>query len=209
MDSKFHIQDSTRNHAQLYGLVLAGGKSSRMGEDKAAVRYHGKMQSERCFDLLSGFCKKVYLSNRCDQAFLPGHDGLPQINDLFAGYGPLVGILSAMRTHPLAAWLVIACDMPFLNSRLIGELVRGRDPSKGATALIASDSGPEPLCAIYEPSCFPVLMGCLDRPDDGPRAALSKAGARLVRPDEPALLMNVNLAAQRDAILKSGAGRAE
>jgi len=207
MNSRFKIQDSRQGKAPLFGLVLAGGQSTRMGEDKAAIRYHGPMQSEHCFDLLARVCQKVYLSNRRDQAFLPGHDGIPQINDLFAGDGPMVGILSAMRTHPLAAWLVIACDMPFLNSRMIGRLVRGRDPSKGATAFSASDGGAEPLCAIYEPSCFPVLMGCLDRPDEGPRAALMSVRARLLEPDDSALLMNVNFTAQRDAILGSGPGR--
>jgi molybdopterin-guanine dinucleotide biosynthesis protein A len=186
----------------LYGLVLAGGRSLRMKTDKATLQYHDKMQSEHCFEMLSSVCQEVYLSNRKEQESWVGYRGLPQINDRYEGTGPLVGILSAMRTHPQAAWLVVACDMPFLDSRLIGELVRERDPSRNATAFIASDSGPEPLCAIYEPSSFPILMNCLGNPDEGPRVALMNAEVRLVEPDHPASLMNVNFAGQRDAILQ-------
>jgi molybdenum cofactor guanylyltransferase len=86
---------------ELNGLILAGGKSSRMGHDKSAMDYHGKPQIQVAFDLLSPFCKNVFLSTRRSQANLELYKKYPQVHDdeQFEGEGPLAGILSAMRKN--------------------------------------------------------------------------------------------------------------
>jgi molybdopterin-guanine dinucleotide biosynthesis protein A len=193
MDSTFNIHDSKTSVPPLLGLVLAGGRSLRMKVDKATLQYHDRMQSEHCFELLSPFCRKVYLSNRKEQELDAGHEGLPQIHDLFPGSGPLNGILSAMKTHPNVSWLVLACDMPFVDSRLIRELVAWRDPLKQATAFVAADGRPEPLCAIYEPSMTSLLLSCIQDDYHSPRFALMKANMMLIRPDRPSSLTNINV----------------
>jgi len=179
----------------LYGLVLAGGRSTRMGTDKGALSYHGRPQVEHCFELLSPFCAEVFVSTRPGQP-TTGH---PEILDRFAGEGPWVGIVSAMTIHPNAAWLVLACDMPFVDGRVLEKLIRARDPSKVATAYRANDGRAEPLCAIYEPRACRLLTGG----NGSLRHVLSNAPVVLVDPDRHGLLANVNRLDERSLVLET------
>lgn len=145
----------TPKNPPLYGLVLAGGKSRRMGRDKAALAYHdGEPHARRTAALLSRVCGKVFISRRADQAGEKLFEGYETIPDAFEIGGPLNGILSALASHPEAAFLVAACDLPFLSEDALRALVEKRDPSKPMTVFEnpARDNFPEPLCAIYEPS---------------------------------------------------------
>ena len=92
------------NQNNIYGLVLAGGKSTRMNVDKSLLFYHGKTQVEHAFALLSPHCAKVFVSNRREQEHLQGHDHLPQLHDLpeYSDIGPLGGVLSALTKFPTA-----------------------------------------------------------------------------------------------------------
>ena len=73
--------------------------------------------------------------------------------DSVAGEGPIVGIRSALAANPNVAWLVLACDLPFLSDAALSQLLRERDPAAVATAYRSTHDGlPEPLCAIWEPA---------------------------------------------------------
>ena len=142
---------SIKKSNPLYGLILTGGKSTRMGKDKALLNYHGKTQTEFCYELLEGFCDKVFISNRKDQSVVQGHKGLPQIHDHenYSGIGPLAGILSSMQKYPKAAWLVLACDLPYVCAKTIKHLIEHRNSKRLATAYQSShDQLPEPLCDL-------------------------------------------------------------
>src|SRR5690349_4297820 len=93
--------------APLFGLVLAGGKSERMGVDKAALEFHGKPQLVWAYELLSQVCDRTFVSVRPDQADDPVRARLPQIVDLQPGIGPIAGISAAFTRHPDSAWLVL------------------------------------------------------------------------------------------------------
>src|SRR5690606_29998272 len=127
--------------APLYGLVLTGGRSLRMRVDKASLIYHGKPQAGHCLDLLSAHCASTFLSCREDQSELPGFSGFNQIHYTFLDMGPMGGILSALRAHRHAAFLVIACALPFLDSRTLAALVAGRDPIRAASAFSGPQNG--------------------------------------------------------------------
>lgn len=178
----------------LYGLVLAGGKSTRMKKDKSLLEYHGKKQVVYCFDLLSQFCDQVFVSNRKDQSRLAAHKKLPQIHDIFSGIGPLGGILSAMTCQPDVAWLVMACDLPFVNGSTIETLIKKRNPSKMATAYRSAHEPnlPEPLCAIYEPKALVQLLQFLAQGVQCPRAILLRCDTRLIAQSPGISLDNVN-----------------
>ena len=178
----------------LYGLVLAGGKSTRMKKDKSLIEYHGKKQVIYCFDLLAQFCDQVFVSNRKDQARLTGHKQLPQIHDAFIGIGPLGGILSAMTRHPDVAWLALACDLPFVHEAAIKTLINKRDPLKMATAYRSAHEPdlPEPLCAIYEPKAMLPLLQFLSQGVQCPRAILSRSNTHLITQTQDISLDNVN-----------------
>jgi len=144
--------------APLHGLILVGGKSKRMDKDKAMLSYYGKPQFEHCADLLSQYVEKVYVSSREGQ--IEGDaQNIEQIHDIFVNQGPMGGVLSSMAYDPKAAWLVVACDLPFLDEECITNLINQRNHLKFATCYSSStDFLPEPLCAIYEPKTRMRLM---------------------------------------------------
>jgi molybdopterin-guanine dinucleotide biosynthesis protein A len=122
-----------------------------------------------------------------------GRAGKPQIHDINDSGGPAVGILSALRAHPGAAWLVLACDLPFLTAGVLAVLIAGRNSARPATAFQSSGDGlPEPLCAIYEPAFLPVLEAFLAGGLKCPRKMLIKLDLPLLRLPDPGALDNVN-----------------
>ncbi|MBK5279731.1 MAG: NTP transferase domain-containing protein [Bacteroidia bacterium] len=155
---------------ELYGLVLAGGKSSRMGKDKGLIDYHGKPQREHLFDLLSKFCDHVFTSCRAEQ-HIPA--SLNPICDKFDLDSPLNGILSSFELHTDKTWLVVAVDMPFVNEEVFQFLILNRDPTKVATCFFDSDGKlPEPLLTIWEPNAFPSLSKFMVDGGSSPREFL-------------------------------------
>jgi molybdopterin-guanine dinucleotide biosynthesis protein A len=179
--------------APLYGLVLAGGRSSRMGRDKAALEYRGRSQLERAVDLLSPLVSKIYISVRRDQQNDPLRARHNQIVDAGDAEGPAAGIRAAQQTHPEAAWLVVACDLPHLDTPSLQRLITRRDPARMATAYRSRHDGlPEPLCAIYEPAAGPALQAFLAAGKNCPRKLLINSDTLLLDLPHPEALDNVN-----------------
>ena len=195
--------------APLFGLVLAGGASTRMQRDKAAIEYHGQSQLHWTFQLLSHVCAATFVSVRPDQREEPTRAGLPQIVDRQPGIGPIAGISAALQAHPKAAWLVVACDLPFLNEATLRHLIAHRDASKLATAYRSShDSLPEPLCAIWEPASREPLLAHIAAGKQCPRKFLINADATLLDLPDARALDNVNTADEyRSTVTQIGTGR--
>lgn len=192
----------------LFGLVLAGGKSTRMKIDKSLLHYHGKSQVEHAFDLLTGFCPKVFVSNRAEQSQLQGHQDRPQLHDLpeFSGIGPLGGILSALTTHPKTAWLILACDLPYVTSTTLQFLIKNRNPKTWATAFKSTyDALPEPLCAIWEPGCLDAVTRSFKSGLHCPRKTLINMGdhATFIDQQDKHWLDNVNTPEEYKSALKA------
>jgi molybdopterin-guanine dinucleotide biosynthesis protein A len=186
----------------LFGLVLAGGASSRMRSDKALLEYHGQPQVRWAFDLLSKFCAATFVSVRPDQREDPSRAGLPQIIDRQPGIGPIAGISAALLEHPKAAWLVLACDLPFLTGQTLQYLIAHRDPHKVATAYrSAHDNLPEPLCAIWEPAAREPVLAYIAGGKQCPRKFLINSDVTLLDLPERAALDNVNTREEFDTAL--------
>jgi molybdopterin-guanine dinucleotide biosynthesis protein A len=129
------------------GFVLAGGRSSRMGRNKALLPYHGRPLVEFVAATVSRAAGGATLVGDPN---LFGNLEFPAIPDRYPGEGPLGGILTALA-HSRADWnLVAACDLPGLTAPFLSELL-DRAASLDADALLpAGPSGrPEPLCAVY------------------------------------------------------------
>jgi molybdopterin-guanine dinucleotide biosynthesis protein A len=177
----------------IYGLILAGGSSTRMHRDKASLKYRGKTQLDRTVELANRHVANVFVSVRANQTLDPTRAQYPMIVDSVDGEGPIVGIRSALAAHPKAAWLVLACDLPFLSDSAIAALLQARDPKSLATAYTSAHDGlPEPLCAIWEPAAAPVLKDYQAGGGECPRKFLIHQGARLLNPVDPRALDNVN-----------------
>jgi molybdopterin-guanine dinucleotide biosynthesis protein A/molybdopterin converting factor small subunit len=186
--------------AALYGLVLTGGRSRRMQTDKAALEYAGQPQLTRALALLDPLVVSNFVSVRADQLHDPQRSGHPCIVDQLADAGPIGGILAALRAHPHAAWLVLACDLPFLDAATLQQLIAARDPRRLATAFRSShDDRPEPLCAIYEPASLSAMEAWVASGQQCPRGFLAQAEVALLRLRTPRALDNINTAAEYSA----------
>ncbi|KLD65331.1 NTP transferase domain-containing protein [Dyella japonica] len=186
--------------APLYGLLLSGGASQRMRQDKAALDYRGEPQLLRAWRLLQAVTEQAFVSVREHQRGDALRATLPQIVDSYEAVGPVAGILSAQERHPDAAWLVLACDLPLLDNDTLRGLIDARDPQAFATVFASSHDGlPEPLCAIWEPRSHALLR---QRYEDGsfcPRKALMQSNIVLL-PAPGDALDNVNTPEERQAM---------
>jgi len=182
----------------LYGLILAGGHSRRMQQDKALIHYHGQSQLVHSYQLLSHLCQTVLIACRESQAeqdwpLFPELPALPWSYDRIPDLGPLGGILTAMMAHPHAAFLVVAVDLPWLDLATLAHLIQVRKPLGPATAYLSSSDGlPEPLCAIYEPRMRERLFAFWGLGLTCPRKALIHSATHLVPLPEAFRLDNAN-----------------
>lgn len=176
----------------LQGLVLAGGRSSRMGTDKARILHpvSGKPLWRHAAELLTGCCGEVFVSCRDGLAAeLP--PACPRLLDhaAWTGHGPTAGLLTAHLHAPDAAWLVLAVDFPFATPEALRGLLDARAPELLGTAYVNSQGFLEPLLAVWEPAGLDALAAA---PARGPRRVLDTGACRRLTPDTGRLLFNVN-----------------
>jgi molybdopterin-guanine dinucleotide biosynthesis protein MobB len=188
----FLIDRSMQEHP-LYGLVLAGGRSSRMGSDKALIEYHAQNQLLHTATLLQRQCEEVFVSCREEQADAYRHFRLPLITDSYLGIGPLGGLLSAQQAKPEATWVIAACDLPFLDESIVRQLCSQRNPLRFATAFRVPESGRiEPLCASYEPKSRGSLMLRHLWGDNSLSSFLDVSRIKELTPHDGSVLQNIN-----------------
>ncbi len=179
------------------GLILIGGRSVRMGQDKSQLTYYGKPQRNHLAALLEPYCQRVYWSVNARQATELLASGQLLIMDAFDWRGPLNGILSAFRHDPAAAWLVVACDLPLLTTRSLDALINGRDPAKKATAFRGTDGLPDPLLSIWEPAFVPIIDLAVTTGQYSPRQLLQQHDIQLLTAPAIEELTNINDPAAR------------
>jgi molybdopterin-guanine dinucleotide biosynthesis protein A len=183
--------------APLYGLLLSGGQSSRMKQDKAALDYQGEPQLLRAWHLLEQVTECTFVSVRDTQTHDSLRAQLPQIVDRYEAVGPVAGILSAQASYPEAAWLVLACDLPLLDEATLQMLLFQRDVAGDATVFASQYDGlPEPLCAIWEPSSHMLLWQRYEKGSYCPRKALALLRTHML-PAPGEALDNVNTPEER------------
>lgn len=182
----------TSTLAPLHGLVLAGGASRRMGQDKAALTLHGRTQLDWVRELLARHCEEVFVSIRAAQQDDPVRSAQRVIVDTHDGAGPIAGIAAAQAVHPGHAWLVLACDLPFVDDASIDTLVRHRDGRPVVAFASTHDGLPEPLCAIYEPASSVGVLAAITAGRNCPRKFILGTGVALLAQPNPAALENVN-----------------
>ncbi|MBT0608116.1 NTP transferase domain-containing protein [Aequorivita echinoideorum] len=188
---------------ECYGLVLAGGRSTRMGADKGEIEYHGKPHREFLYQLLEKFCDEVFLSVRPNQTENLNHN-FKTITDTDAFRGPFNGLFSAHKKYPKVAWLVVATDLPLFNETALQQLIKSRNKNKIATAFATKQSGlPEPLCAIWEPSAFSKAASFFEEHQSScPRKFLINSDIELIFPENDDVLINANKPEEYQLALK-------
>ncbi|MBL7812932.1 MAG: NTP transferase domain-containing protein [Bacteroidetes bacterium] len=169
----------------MYGLILAGGYSSRMGTDKAFISHKGELRYRHTARLLDACCTSVYLSCRHEQEVL--FQDIQTIADdpILSDTGPLNGVVQAFRQHP-GPWLVLGVDYPLLTSEDLEQLIQAREKQNPVTAFLTPGTAlPEPLLAVYESDCGKLLETCLARGNASLRQFILQVGFNAVNARNP------------------------
>jgi len=131
------------------GVVLAGGRSSRYGKNKAMEKVKGLPLIERALGTMEGIFHRVIVITNTPEEY--AYLGVPMFQDLIQGLGPLGGIYTGLKTIQDPVGFFVACDMPFLNPHLIRYLVGLRD---GFDVVVPRVSGNiEALHGLYATQC--------------------------------------------------------
>ncbi len=178
---------------QIYGLVLAGGQSRRMGHDKALIRVDGETQLGRAVHLLDSIVDRVFVSTRADQQDETERKKYQLIVDCAENLGPIAGIFSALQELGDVGWLVLACDLPNIDETTVRYLLENRSEDKPFSAFRSSSDGlQEPLCAYYAAGTASIIKGFIDDGINCPRKVLIRSDTHLLDQPNPAALDNIN-----------------
>jgi len=163
------------------GFILVGGASSRMGADKSGLLLNGKTTVSLISEALRPVTSKVRVVGTSVETTGPGLAGVP---DLHERWGPLGGIQTALHASKTEQCLVIACDLPFVTSELLANLLRiesDEDPTPAAVVPLQSDGRPQPLCAVYRKApCLAAAEKSIALGEHSPAAMLDKIETRYV-----------------------------
>ncbi|MFN6341776.1 MAG: NTP transferase domain-containing protein [Bacteroidota bacterium] len=186
--------DTTDETKKPMGLVLCGGKSTRMGRDKAFIQYHHKPQYAYMADMLNRFCKSVFISCADHQfpLLMPGYKGLID-SATFADAGPLTGLLTAQEAVPEESWLVVGCDYPYLITADLDKLVSARSEMYDAVCYRHPHSQmDEPLIALYEKTGINKLVHAFAEGRHSLRHELANMTVLRLLPDDSNRLQSVD-----------------
>ncbi len=178
-----------------FALLLAGGRSLRMGRDKAEVLVDGQTLLARTAALAQPQVAHIYVSVRDAAAVTGTRAQFSSISDAAVGEGPLAGILAALEYAPQADWLVLACDLPRLDAATLATLssVAQADRDSAAIAIRSERDGlPEPMCAIWRAPMIAHIRDAFANQRYCARKCLILADARLLDPVTPGALANMN-----------------
>ena len=150
------------NFSDFTGYVLAGGKSSRMGRDKAFLKFGEKTFLENAVEILKPNCKNVKIVlNKSQIDFISKlPDQIPHIFDVYQNRGALGGIHAAFKDCETEFAAILAVDLPFVTSEAIAKLCETAVYSKEFAAIVPRqyDEKLQPLCAVYHAeNCLPKL----------------------------------------------------
>ncbi len=145
----------------LHGLVLCGGKSSRMGTDKGLLQKGGQTWARITAEKIGDLAIPVFVSINSTQQNAYSALFSPEaiILDTLPLHGPLAGLLAAHSQHPQSDWLVCACDMPDLTQEVLQQLQQVYEQLPEYDCWVFQNKGEwEPLCGIYSARVLQKIM---------------------------------------------------
>ena len=169
--------------------MLTGGRSTRMGRDKALLPYRGRTLVEWVAEQVREAAGEVRLVGAPERY---GHLEIPCIAERYAGCGPLSGIEAALREGGAEWSLVLACDMPGVAVSFLNELLAAVGPELDAVVAVDEAGRPEPLCAVYAASSLPAMQRALKAGSFAVRDVLRSLRIACVAAPNAHLVRNVN-----------------
>ncbi|WP_416151576.1 molybdenum cofactor guanylyltransferase [Salipaludibacillus sp. HK11] len=168
---------------RLTGILLAGGKSSRMGRNKALLLIDGQKNITRLKEKVGRVTEELYLVSNDPKSyeFLQ----LPIVEDKQKNQGPLAGIEAGLKNGNSAWKLVVACDLPFFNAKVVEVLVEKAKLHPNAQAVVPIIHGRQhPLFALYHQSALATVKECLDEGERKMTVVLSNLKVEAVSVEE-------------------------
>jgi len=172
----------------LTAIILAGGKSSRMGQDKGLIFYHEKRLVEYAVSACKELTSKILIStNNSEYSFLP----YKLIPDNYKNLGPIGGIHAALKVSSTEDNLFCPCDMPGISSVILQKIVA---ESKGKMATVAADSQGKvfPVLGCYKKSALPLIEAQIKKGDYKLQHLLKELNAKKVAVENAQALSNMN-----------------
>lgn len=179
------------------GFVLVGGRSSRMGSDKALLVVEGGPLAQRLAERVRAAAGSAALVGSREKY---GSLGWPVVEDIFPARGPLGGVHAALRQTPARWNLIVGCDLPFLTAEFMAFLLKAAEAHDVPVLAPVSARGEyEPLAAVYRRDCVDEVQLAIERQEHQMRRLLERLGCRAVTPadwrpfdPEGVLFQNVN-----------------
>ncbi len=179
------------NKNNMKGLVLVGGKSRRMGQDKALLTLQGATMITHAANLLKSCHLEVFVScNKSQKDIFQSEYSL--IIDQFDNIGPIGGIYSALNHDQNCDWLVMACDMPKIDKPAIELLIQAHQTNQITTFKGDQKVFPETTITIYPKTIIGAIKYAIDHNDYRLQKLLKKHNTYFIKPSHSNLLMNVN-----------------
>lgn len=146
-------RESSENKVAMTGIVLTGGKSSRMGRNKAFLEFEGQPLIERSLQVLHSVFSEVIISTNTPELYYSYEE--KTVQDIYVDQGPLGGLHACLKAAQYDYSFFVACDMPFLNVEVIRYLAQlvGRE----SVLVPEVDGGLHPLHAFYHKNCLPII----------------------------------------------------
>ncbi|MCB0481141.1 MAG: molybdenum cofactor guanylyltransferase [Flavobacteriales bacterium] len=183
---------------QIGGIILAGGKSSRMKKDKGLLTYNEKPMAKHVIDVAQNFCEKMYLMTSN-----PEYDqfGLERLEDTYKDTGPLAGIQTGLRSSEYEYNLVLSCDMPHIDEFIIKKILT--PPIEDLVIISKCGENVYPLVGLYSKWILPSLDEFLAAGNKSVLSFLHRLGVKTIVFDDDFEynFMNVNTPDDYEALL--------
>jgi len=190
-------------------FILAGGKSTRMGADKAFLALDGRTLLARALDLARSVTHDVLIVGEAAK-FAPF---APVVEDVFPGCGPLGGIHAALRASQTELNLILAVDMPFVPPALLPFLITRARSSRAMVTVARAGGGWQPLCGVYRQEFADVAEKALHEGRYKIDALFDEARTQAIREDEleaagfsPSVFRNLNTKEELESAGGAGCG---
>jgi molybdenum cofactor guanylyltransferase len=190
--------------SKTYGLVVCGGKSTRMGTDKSLLNYHGLPQRYYLYHMLEELCEKVFISCNAEQAkTIPDNYAVFVDAPEYAEIGPMAALLTAFKHEPDASFLVIGCDYPLVSKELLQALLKAKNQSIFCCALARNGSNIiEPLIAHYHNNIESYLLKKFRQNNYSIQSVLRTINTHIIYPENDIEISSIDTVADYERIKK-------
>ena len=179
------------------GIIIAGGKSTRMGRDKGFLELNGKLFMTHIIEALQPLVSEIIISSDHTD-----HDtfGLRRIEDTVKDAGPLAGLYSGLAASNTDYNLILSCDIPLITSKVLKKLIEKEDHESDIT-MFEQGGKAMPLVALYNKSCSKKLKTILDSGERRLQQALEPFNVKSIKiTEQQKALSNINTKTQLNAI---------